>query len=85
VTRAFVAVQLPQEVLDAVGAQTEGLQIPGGRVMRRDQRHLTLQFLGNGADVDAVGGALAGFSVPGGRVRLGGAGAFPNARRGRVL
>jgi RNA 2',3'-cyclic 3'-phosphodiesterase len=85
VTRAFVAVQLPQEVLDAVGAQTGGLQIRGGRAMTPDQWHLTLEFLGDHADVDAVVAALAGFSVPGGRVRLGGAGAFPNARRGRVL
>jgi 2'-5' RNA ligase len=85
VTRAFVAVQLPREVLDAVAAQTQGVQIRGGRAMTRDQWHLTLQFLGDDADVDAVVGALDGFSVPGGHVRLGGAGAFPNARRGRVL
>ena len=53
--------------------------------MTRDQWHLTLQFLGDDADVEAVTTALDGFSVRGGRVRLGGAGAFPNARRGRVL
>jgi RNA 2',3'-cyclic 3'-phosphodiesterase len=85
VTRAFVAVQLPREVLRAVGLRTAGLTIPGGRPTTPDQWHLTLQFLGNTADVDAVAAALGGFSVPGGRVRLGGAGAFPNARRARVL
>ena len=84
-TRAFVAVALPAEVLEAVSARTEGLQVPGGRTMTRDQWHLTLQFLGDDADVEAVTTALDGFSVRGGRVRLGGAGAFPNARRGRVL
>src|SRR5256885_1857035 len=35
--------------------------------------------------VAAVIAALEGFSVRGGRIRLGGAGAFPSARRGRVL
>jgi 2'-5' RNA ligase len=84
VTRAFVAVALPADVLAAVSARTEALRIRGGRAMTRDQWHLTLQFLG-AADIEAVTAALKGFSVRGGRVRLGGAGAFPNARRGRVL
>ena len=84
-TRAFVAVQLPHEVLGAISIQTDGLQIRGGRTMTRDQWHLTLQFLGDHANIEAVISALGDFSVPGGRVRLGGAGAFPNARRGRVL
>lgn len=83
-TRAFVAVSLPYEVLDAVEERVARLTVPG-RLTTRDQWHLTLQFLGNRADVDAVATALDGFAVPGGRVRLGGAGAFPNARRGRVL
>jgi 2'-5' RNA ligase len=85
VTRAFVAVQLPYEVLGALAARTDGLRIRGGRSMTLDQWHLTLQFLGDDADVAAVGAALEGFSIPGGRVRLGGAGSFPSARRGRVL
>jgi 2'-5' RNA ligase len=85
VTRAFVAVQLPYEVLGALAARTDGLRIRGGRSMTLEQWHLTLQFLGDDADVAAVIAALEGFSVPGGRIRLGGAGAFPSARRGRVL
>jgi 2'-5' RNA ligase len=85
VTRAFVAVQLPNEVLSAVAERAAGLNIRGGRTTTPDQWHLTLQFLGNDADVNAVGAALDRFSVPGGRVQLGGAGAFPNARRARVL
>ena len=84
-TRAFVAVRLPAVVLDAVAERVADLTIPGGRATTRDQWHLTLQFLGNHADLDAVIGAFDGFDVPGGRVRLGGAGAFPSARRGRVL
>jgi 2'-5' RNA ligase len=85
VTRAFVAVALPDDVLDAVSEATAALQLRGARMMRRDQWHLTLEFLGNDADVDAVTSALEGLTIPGGIVRLGGAGAFPNARRGRVL
>jgi 2'-5' RNA ligase len=85
VTRAFVAVALPDDVLDAVSDATGALLLRGARMMRRDQWHLTLQFLGDDADVGAVGLALEGFTIPGGSVRLGGAGAFPNARRGRVL
>ena len=46
---------------------------------------MTLQFLGNRADIDAVGEALEGLSVAPARVRLGGGGAFPKVRRGRVL
>jgi 2'-5' RNA ligase len=85
VTRAFVAVRLPAVVLDAVAERVADLTLPGGRATSRDQWHLTLQFLGNHADLDAVIGAFDGFDGAGGRVRLGGAGAFPSARRGRVL
>jgi 2'-5' RNA ligase len=85
VTRAFVAVALPDDVLDAVSEAAGTLQLPGARMMRRDQWHLTLQFLGDDAEVDTVGSALEGFTIPGGFARLGGAGAFPNARRGRIL
>jgi RNA 2',3'-cyclic 3'-phosphodiesterase len=85
VTRAFVAVELPNVVLSAVAARVAGLNIRGGRTTTADQWHLTLEFLGNDANVDAVAAALDRFSVPGGPVRLGGAGAFPNARQARVV
>jgi RNA 2',3'-cyclic 3'-phosphodiesterase len=78
-------VELPADVLAAVSARTDALKIRGGRTMTREQLHLTLQFLGDDVDMEAVTAALSGFSVRGGRVRLGGAGAFPNARKGRVL
>lgn len=84
-TRAFVAVRLPAVVLDAVAERVADLTMRGGRPTTRDQWHLTLQFLGNKADLDAVIAAFDGFEVHGGRVRMGGAGAFPNAPRGRVL
>jgi RNA 2',3'-cyclic 3'-phosphodiesterase len=84
VTRAFVAVALPYEVLTAVQARTTGLQIRGARNAPVLQWHLTLQFLGE-VELSAVIAAFEGFDAPGGRVRLGGAGAFPDARRGRIL
>ena len=83
-TRAFVAVRLPDEVLDAVDAVVPVLE-GGARYTTRDQRHLTLQFLGDRADVDAVATALDAIAVARGVVQLGGGGAFPSARRARVL
>ena len=90
-TRAFVAVSPPEAVLDAVADATSTLEpartleSAGVRRTTRDQWHVTLQFLGNAADIDAVGDALAGLPVGASTVRLGGAGAFPRDRRGRVL
>ncbi|GIU87348.1 MAG: RNA 2',3'-cyclic phosphodiesterase [Acidimicrobiia bacterium] len=84
-TRAFVAVRPPGRVLDAVAAWFDAPDLPGARFTTRDQWHVTLQFLGNRADVEAVAAALAPLAVEAGPVRLGGAGAFPTERRARVL
>jgi 2'-5' RNA ligase len=62
VSRLFVAVWPPAEVLDGI----EALHRPvddGGRWTRRDQWHVTLRFLGS-ADVDEVTSALAGVRHP---------------------
>jgi len=56
-----------------------------GRSTTRGQWHLTLQFLGDDADIDAVCAALASLDTDGGRIRMGGAGAFPDPRQARVL
>jgi RNA 2',3'-cyclic 3'-phosphodiesterase len=85
VTRAFVAVRLSPEAINDLVTRTAGLEFRGGRIMTGDQWHLTLQFLGDHADTAGVAAALDGFAVPGGEVRFGAAGAFPSARRGRVL
>jgi 2'-5' RNA ligase len=81
--RAFVAVRLPEAVLDAVDDVAPA--VAGARYTSRAQRHLTLQFLGNRVDVDAVAGALRAIAVARGEVQLGGGGAFPSARRARLL
>jgi RNA 2',3'-cyclic 3'-phosphodiesterase len=85
--RAFVAVQPPAAVLDAVESVVGALgdDVAGARWTTREQRHLTLQFLGNRADVDAVAAALSAVTMPAHDVALAGAGAFPTPRRARVL
>jgi 2'-5' RNA ligase len=88
VTRAFAAVALPADVLDAVAEQVAALPIPdGGRVATREQWHVTVQFLGDDADIDAVAAAFAGrpLDLGAGELQLGGAVVFGNARRARIL
>ncbi len=87
--RAFLAVVPPPEVLrrteslaDSVRQADDGL-----RWTRVDQRHVTLQFLGRVDDVESLA-ASVGESVrrtPPFTIALGGAGAFPSARRASVL
>jgi 2'-5' RNA ligase len=84
VTRAFVAVRLPGAVLDSIAARVSDVSIPRRRTTR-EQWHLTLQFLGDDVDVNAVIAALDGIDALRGRARLGGAGAFPDAKRAHVL
>ena len=71
----------PDDVLDAVARVAP----PIGRATTRAQWHVTLQFLGNAADVDAVSAALSGLTVPQGAAHFGGLGAFPSTRRARVV
>jgi 2'-5' RNA ligase len=84
-TRAFVAVVPPPPVLDAVASALGEPDVAGARFTRREQWHVTLQFLGNRVELDDVADALAALALRAGAVRLGGFGAFPNERRGRVL
>jgi len=87
VGRAFVAVVPPAPVLDAIGEAVEAMRdgSPAGRWTTREQWHLTLQFLGNHADLDAVAAALRHVSASVGHAQLGGGGAFPSDRRARVV
>jgi RNA 2',3'-cyclic 3'-phosphodiesterase len=85
--RAFVAVRPPGGVLAAVAsavASAEG-SVTGARWTRNEQWHLTLQFLGNQADLDAVAGGLGALALRPGQLQVGGWGAFPSERRARVL
>jgi 2'-5' RNA ligase len=85
VTRAFVAIRPPERVLDAVATASAAVDVGDARRTTRDQWHLTLQFLGDVASLDAVADSLGTITTAVGRVALGGAGAFPGARRANVL
>jgi len=93
VTRAFIAVALPEELRVALGEVQARMKRAhlGVKVswVKIENVHLTLQFLGYVPDDKipgisaALGQVCAGheaFPVP-----VGGAGAFPNANRPRVL
>jgi 2'-5' RNA ligase len=87
--RAFVAVELPDDTVDAVAAAVERCAgaAPTLRWTGRGQWHVTVQFLGGVEDLGALEGALreaTRAAVPP-TVRLGGAGAFPKPRRGNVV
>jgi 2'-5' RNA ligase len=90
--RGFLAVVPPPAVLrwteSAVDVATSTARtVDGLRWSRIEQRHLTLQFLGPVHDAEeltaTVAESLRSFAPF--TLRLGGAGAFPNARRASVL
>lgn len=84
-----MAVRPPQTVLDAVDRAVDaGRPVRAGlRWEPADHWHLTLQFLGPLARLAPVREALAEASSRCGpfAFRLGGAGAFPTARRARIV
>lgn len=89
--RLFVAFDLPPAALDAAERAEATLRErhPKGRWVRRENRHVTLKFLGSTWPRlldwvhESVGAAAAGAGPM--ETRLTGLGAFPNARRARVL
>ena len=90
--RAFVAVDLPDEVERALGEAARTLRdarIEGLRPVRPEGVHLTLKFLGDvpeslvGEIAQVVSEAVAGHRTF--EVSIGGFGAFPNTRRPLVL
>jgi 2'-5' RNA ligase len=91
VLRCFVAIELPEDLREAVAAffAREGREIAGVRWVDGARLHLTLKFLGAvAADrVAAVGGAVAEAAVGHGpfALELRGAGAFPTEQRARVV
>ncbi len=89
--RIFLAVFPPSEVQGAVHAAVEALKRPGDPVswVRRENLHYTLRFMGELGEDGArrVKEAADDAARPGApfAVGLGALGAFPNARRARVL
>ena len=89
--RLFVAVEIPQEVREALAEAVAPLreQLPGARWVPVANQHLTLQFLGAtwprlvpwvGEQVAGVAARHAPFEVA-----IDGSGTFPNDRRPRIL
>jgi RNA 2',3'-cyclic 3'-phosphodiesterase len=89
ITRAFVAVSPPPDVLDAVDAALAPLRDaePRLRWLPRDQWHVTIEFLGRVEDVEPLVDGLARVARGLGplEARLAGAGAFPKPRRASVV
>jgi 2'-5' RNA ligase len=94
--RAFIAIELPEEVRKKLDEIEKTIQAKGGQAARKAVRwvpagnmHLTLKFLGevSTANVQALAGMLqneaerhASFELA-----IGGLGAFPNMHRPRVI
>jgi 2'-5' RNA ligase len=89
--RAFVALELPERVREAIGELQARLRPRLGsvRLVRPDGAHLTLRFLG-AATPDQVAAlraplASAAAACPAGEARVGGLGTFPERGSPRVL
>jgi 2'-5' RNA ligase len=73
--RLFLALRLPDEVLDVV-ERWQGEQLAGVRVVRREHLHITLAFLGHrpAGELEAIVGALrdaaTGLAARPGEIRL---------------
>ncbi len=90
--RAFIAIEVPEEIKKEIAIQTAGLRQLVGRSVRwvaPENIHLTLKFLGeiSASNIDLLtqtlkteAGRQAAFEIS-----VGNLGAFPNPRRARVL
>lgn len=91
--RAFIAIELPQSLQDAIGKQTARLhQTLGDNIIRwvpPQNMHLTLKFIGNIANIhlDFLKQLLTRTteSHPQFDMQIGGIGPYPNSKRPRIL
>ncbi len=75
--RLFVAVDIPDEILDRVCDAAKSLADPNIKIIPRENIHITLAFLGEMEQKDAEE-ILAGLKFEPGDIVLKGAGVFPN-------
>ena len=89
--RAFIAIELPDEVKGALRGLTQRLRTTGAKAswVRPENMHLTLRFLGEATEetVNRIAErlALAYQDVTPFTVTVTGTGAFPNLRKPRVV
>lgn len=87
--RLFVAVPLPPDLLNFVLAAQSGLtRSPGVRLLKAEQLHVTLAFIGEVDEAKAAAARAVVQSVPhtmGGQVVLGGIVCFPSEKKARVV
>jgi 2'-5' RNA ligase len=90
--RAFIAIEIPQEIKKAIAAETACLQTGTGRAVRwvtAENTHLTLKFLGevSPTNVDMLSQTLQAecSQLPQFGITVSGMGCFPNVRRPRVI
>jgi 2'-5' RNA ligase len=91
--RLFIAILIPDEVKDRIAEAQEGLRraVPRAKVgwTRREQFHLTLEFLGgiDAGRIEELAGVLRTATAGFGALRLNarGIGFFPNPRSPRVV
>ncbi len=83
--RLFVAIDLPEELKQRIGALQGGL--PDAHWSRPDLAHITLSFLGEVSEADMMdlGVALGKIISPEFTLKLDGVGVFGNAKRPRIL
>lgn len=91
--RAFIAVEIPAPIQEAIHKQTSGLRQALGadsvRWVAAGNLHLTLKFLGDisPSSLELLSQMLAteAAQVPGFDIQVGGLGSFPNLKRPRVI
>jgi 2'-5' RNA ligase len=90
--RAFIAIEIPLPIRQAIFQQTESLHAALGPLVRWvpiENMHLTLKFLGDvsPANVELISQMLTAETLGCARfpIQIGGFGAFPNSRRARVI
>jgi RNA 2',3'-cyclic 3'-phosphodiesterase len=86
-TRGFLAIVPPPEVLDAIETLLPREQSSTFAWTRRDQWHVTLQFYGRVADAETLAEGIAAAAAASYPVQLAirGGGAFPNPKRAHVF
>jgi RNA 2',3'-cyclic 3'-phosphodiesterase len=87
--RAFVAVELPREVVDSLQSFQGELEACGAdlKLVERENLHFTVKFLGEISEAQAseAGSRMRNVPLKSFEARLSGVGAFPDPGRPRVI